>query len=145
VTSQNRPIGRSNARGLVVVPNLVPNEPNRIAVDPTQLPIDAQVARTERTVTPLPRSGVSVDLGVTSGAKMLALTLVDASGVPLGAGFSGHNETTGEDFVVGYDGAVYLENAAAENALTVTVGEGSCRAVVASATGGTSATRATCE
>lgn len=128
VFAQNRPVGRSNAAGKIVIPNLVPNQPNTIAIDPAHLPLDAAIGSTQEVVMPMSMTGVSVSFGVHADAQAASVTILDADGQPVKPGAIGENLTTGETFVVGYDGLAYLPGLQPANDLRISVGDAACTA-----------------
>ncbi|PSH60790.1 fimbrial assembly protein [Phyllobacterium brassicacearum] len=129
VQQQNRPVGKTNRSGRIIVPNLNSYEPNTVSIDPKNLPVDADVPATREVVVPADRSGVVVKFGVSETPQSALVTVADKNGVPLQAGLSGKLEGSGEEFVVGYDGQAYIRGLAAQNAIVVDLGEGkTCRA-----------------
>lgn len=118
VKFQNRPVGKSNRRGKLLVTGLNSYEPNTLSIDPANLPVDAVVASTKDVVMPAGQSGVVVDFGVKENANAALVSLVDDKGQPLQAGWSGSLEGA-DDFVVGYDGEAYITGLSARNTVTV--------------------------
>ena len=53
-------VGRTNARGEVVVPNLVSYYGNRLSIDPSDVPLDRSIGVDERIVAPAQRGGALV-------------------------------------------------------------------------------------
>jgi outer membrane usher protein len=53
-------VGRTNARGEVVVPNLVSYYGNRLSIDPSDIPLDRGIGIDERIVAPAQRGGAVV-------------------------------------------------------------------------------------
>jgi outer membrane usher protein len=53
-------VGRTNARGEVVVPNLVSYYGNRLSIDPSEVPLDRAIGVDERIVAPAQRGGAVV-------------------------------------------------------------------------------------
>jgi outer membrane usher protein len=53
-------VGRTNARGEVVVPNLVSYYGNRLSIDPSDIPLDRGIGVDERIVAPAQRGGALV-------------------------------------------------------------------------------------
>ena len=53
-------VGRTNARGDVVVPNLVSYYGNRLSIDPSDVPLDRAIGVDERIVAPAQRGGALV-------------------------------------------------------------------------------------
>lgn len=106
VLYENRPIGRTDARGKLLIPSLLSYRNNRLAVDATRLPPDVEVGQTWMLVRPPDRSGVMVDFNIRRVAAAL-LTLHDRDGrpVPLGSTvrIAGATEQP-----VGHDGEAYV-------------------------------------
>jgi outer membrane usher protein len=127
---ENRPAGVTNSAGQALVPMLRSYQPNKIAIDPANLPVDAEVTTNETVVAPADRSGVRVDFTVKADARPAVVVLQGADGKPLAAGAQGQLEG-GEAFVVGYDGRAYIKNLAAANNATVTLANGECHAAFA--------------
>ena len=126
VSYQNRPVGKSNARGKKLVTGLNSYEPATISIDPANLPVDVDIGSTKSIVVPADHSGVVVDFGISEDSKAAIVTLVDVAGQPIEAGSSGQLEG-GESFVVGYDGQAYVTGLSGNNTVTVTTGyEKSC-------------------
>jgi outer membrane usher protein len=127
VLYDNRPVGTTNARGKVLVPRLKSYEANRISIDPTGLPIDAETPITEEVVAPADRAGVTVAFKVNSNADAALVSFVrgDDSLVPAGAA---GRLSSGATFTVGYDGQAFIRGLAAENAVTIEFLDGTCRA-----------------
>ncbi|MEP7455014.1 fimbria/pilus outer membrane usher protein [Phyllobacterium sp. SB3] len=125
VSYENRPVGRTNRSGRILVPDLRSYEPNTLAIDPANLPVDASIGSTRDIVIPTDRSGVVVDFKVAQTTASALVSLVDASGRPLDAGLSGRAGETGEEFVVGYDGEAYISGLGAQNIVTIELADGS--------------------
>ncbi|MBA1143144.1 fimbria/pilus outer membrane usher protein [Mesorhizobium neociceri] len=129
VLHQNRPVGKTDSKGRILVTGLNSYELNTVSIDPKNLPVDADVPTTKETVVPADRNGVVLKFGVSEAAQAALVTLVDASGTPLEAGLPGRLDGGAEDFVVGYDGQAYIKGLARQNSVLVDRGDGSsCRA-----------------
>lgn len=129
VQYENRPVGVTDSRGLLLVPYLNSYQKNKISIDPTNLPVDAEVPSTKKVVVPADRSGVVVKFGVSENTKAALVTFVDAAGRPLGVGAQGELAAGGGSFVIGYDGQAYVRDLAAQNVATIELPDGgSCRA-----------------
>lgn len=120
---ENRPVARTGARGKALVPTLHANQPNKISIDPRHLPLNASVAMTQEVLSPPRRSGIIVDFGIKTGIASAVVILHGADGQPLRAGLHG-KMASGQNFVVGYDGRVYVEGLEAMNLATVTLADG---------------------
>lgn len=129
VQFQNRPVGKTNRQGRILVSGLNSYEPNTVSIDPKNLPVDADVPATKEVVMPADRSGVVVKFGVSETPEAALVTLVDSSGAPLEAGLKGHVEGGSEEFVIGYDGQAYIRGLSARNVVVIDLLDGtSCRA-----------------
>jgi outer membrane usher protein len=129
VQQQNRPVGKTNRSGRILVPNLNSYEPNTVSIDPKNLPVDADVPATKEVVVPADRSGVVVKFGVSEAPQAALVTITDKNGTPLQAGLNGKLQGASEEFVVGYDGQAYIRGLSAQNSIEVSLGDGSkCRA-----------------
>lgn len=127
VFNENRPVGRTNANGVLLVPTLRSYQKNRVSIDPTALPVDLELERVKDFAVPADRAGVSVDFQVRSLADAALVPFVLADGRPAPAGASGVS-STGETFVIGYDGEAFLRKLSAANSVTLDLPDGSCRA-----------------
>ncbi len=129
VQHENRPVGRTDSQGKLLVPYLNSYERNKLSIDPKSLPVDADIATTNEVVMPADRNGVVVSFGVASSPRAALVGFVDGAGKPLQAGLEGRLQADGSAFVVGYDGQAYIRGLAERNAATIDLaGEGSCRA-----------------
>ncbi len=129
VMQDNRIVGVTDDKGKLLVPSLRSHRANRISIDPTNLPIDAEVDRTAQVVTPAFRSGVYVDFKVNTTVQAAIVTFKKADGefVPAGSEVSLPGDKAPR--VVGYDGQIYLNNLAANNVATIKLVDGnSCSA-----------------
>lgn len=129
VLRENRLVGKTNAGGRLLVPDLLPYDGNRIAISTLGLPAEASVTTDRQVVVPPTRAGVTVRFPVTryEGATVL---LVDAQGQPLPVGAHVVLEGSDATAVVGYDGAVFLPALRPDNRVTVTFGDRACTARV---------------
>ncbi|APC66981.1 fimbrial biogenesis outer membrane usher protein (plasmid) [Ralstonia solanacearum] len=118
VTFENRLMGRTNAQGHLLVPDLVAYENNRVAIDPLALPINARLAASAATLAPTDRSGVLVHFHVETfrGAQ---LRLVDALEQPLPAGSHATLARTGARYPIGYDGLAFIDALETEDIVRV--------------------------
>ena len=116
---ENRPIGQTNRRGKILLPNLHSYDVNTITLDPGNLPVDARIDRTKQTVIPSEGSGAVVDFKVETGGRVALITLKNESGDFIEAGSTGTIDDS-RDFVVGYDGQAYLDNVSEKHRLLIT-------------------------
>jgi outer membrane usher protein len=127
VLYENRAVGTTDSHGMLLVPTLRSFQKNKLSIDPSNLPVDAEVESTDEVVTPADRSGALVPFKVHSdrAAALVVLTRTDGKFLP--AGSTGRLDG-GDAFVVGYDGQVFVKGLAASNQLTADLGEGTCHA-----------------
>ncbi|MBN8952934.1 MAG: fimbrial assembly protein [Rhizobium sp. 60-20] len=125
VQQQNRPAGKTDSNGRVLVPNLNSYQPNTVSIDPRNLPVDADVPATKEIVVPADRSGVVVKFGVSEAPQAALVTIKDKNGVLLRPGLSGTLQGSSEDFVIGYDGQAYIRGLHVKNAIDVSLEDGS--------------------
>lgn len=109
VLQENRAVGRTDASGHILVPELRAFEINRLAIDPDDIPLDSSIAVTDLTVRPVDRSGVHVRFKVKVSHGAL-LKLVDAAGAPIPLGSTATLRSSGAVIPVGYDGEAYAED-----------------------------------
>jgi outer membrane usher protein len=123
VMYENRPAGRTNARGKLLIPSMRSFEDNRLTVDSTLLPPDIEVGSTAIMVRPGDRSGVAVDFKIRR-VRAALLTLQDVGGraLPLG---STVKVDGAEDQPVGHDGAAYVTGLKPTNRIFVELPNGS--------------------
>jgi outer membrane usher protein len=119
VQYENRPAGRTNRSGKLLIPNLRSYEPNRITISPENLPLDASISGTHETAVPADRSGAVVKFKVETHSQAALITFRDEAGNYLGEGSSGKLEGTSESFVVGYDGQAYIPNLGSRNRVVI--------------------------
>lgn len=130
VSLQNREVGRTDATGRILVPDLTPYATNRIAIDAADLPPGSAAGATAMEIVPANHAGVVVALngGRRPGGSPVLVGLTDAGGTPLPVGSRARLQASGEQVVVGYGGEVYLQGASASNLLIVDTGAGTCEA-----------------
>ena len=128
VMLENRPIGRTNAGGDLLVTPLNAYQRNKLAIDPMQLPADVRIDRVDAEITPSDRAGTLVRFGI-EPIRAASVVLHDAAGKPLAVGSTVQLKgAAASAAVVGYDGVVYLEGLGVHNALQVTTPAGDCAA-----------------
>ncbi len=122
VQYENRPIGTTNAKGLLLVPSLLSWQNNRLSLDPLRLPPDVVVGQIFTIVRPRSGSGILVNFPIQK-VHAAVIILHDSHDKPIPIGST--VEATGSPAqTVGYDGEAYLQNLKPENALRVTRPDG---------------------
>lgn len=129
---ENRPVGRTNSKGQLLVTNLNAYQGNAISIDPRSLPLDADIPQTKTVVVPGARQGPTVRFGITASAPSALIVMTDGEGKVLPAGSKVTLAGQDEPFVMGYDGEVYLRGLQQANtALVSLAGGGTCSAAFA--------------
>jgi outer membrane usher protein len=123
VLHENRAVGRTNAAGRLLVPDLRAFDVNHIAIDATDVPVDVTINADTREVRPQDRSGIVVKFPVKVSHGAL-LRLVDDNGAPVPVGSSARLLPGGAAFPIGFDGEVYLEDLKRHNEIVVERAEG---------------------
>ncbi|MES2959428.1 MAG: fimbria/pilus outer membrane usher protein [Pseudomonadota bacterium] len=130
VYRENRLVGRTDGRGQLLIPDLLPYQANRVAIEALDLPLDAEFGNLTQDVRPQERSGLLVRFDIRRVAAVL-VRLEDAQGQPLPLGAVASMDGGITRYPVGHDGQVYLRNLAVSNSLVVTWGaRQSCTAQV---------------
>ena len=118
VLHENRPIGRTDRYGDLLVPDLVPYAVNRLGIDADELPLELQVNRTSLEVVPQRLAGVLAQLQVERYDSATA-HIVDAAGKPVPTGATVSFGNGAASTIVGYDGVVFVPQVQPENLLTL--------------------------
>jgi outer membrane usher protein len=121
---ENQPIGRTDAKGRVLLDRLRPYDTNHVSLDPAELPLDASLSNPTALLTPAFRSGAVVRFPITR-ATAATMRLVQESGDPVPAG--AHVHTPGGDTTVALDGLIFLTDAAGYNEASASWAGNRCR------------------
>lgn len=124
VRLENRLVGSSDERGLLLVTPLLSWQRNRIAIDTLDLPAEVRAERVEDWVIPRQRAGTSLRFNLQT-RRALSLSVQDEHGRPLDVG-SEVELPNGQQAIVGYDGLLYLEDVPAGSVLRITTNDGRC-------------------
>ena len=119
VRYQNRSVGVTDKWGRILVPDLRSFEANEISIDPTNLPVDADVPTTKEVVVPANGAGVVVGFGVSQEHNTALVAFVGSNGKPIKTGSILRLEGADDEFVIGYDGEAFVRNLAARNIATI--------------------------
>ncbi len=125
---ENRPVGKTDASGKLLVPNLRAYGSNKVSVDPKDLGVNDEIDTTEEVVAPADRSGVLVTFKTKTNVQEAVVVLVGDDGKPLPVGSHGKLDGADADFVVGYDGRAFVQGLKGGNAVTVSLEKGECHA-----------------
>ncbi|HSB41090.1 MAG TPA: fimbria/pilus outer membrane usher protein, partial [Methylomirabilota bacterium] len=109
----NQEIGRTDSRGKLLVPNLLPYYGNRLGIAPEDVPIDYSIGVTERTVGPPVKGGSVVTFPARRVQAFIGSLVVEIADRTLTPAYGQLTVTAGgETFEspIGRDGEFYLEN-----------------------------------
>lgn len=118
VMFENQPIGRTDARGHLLVPGVNAWYPARFEIDTLQLPAEMQADSAEKRVLLGAGSGALLQFRIQQ-LRAASITLVDEDGRPLPVGLSVEHLGSGRRAPLGWDGQVYLEELGEDNELLV--------------------------
>jgi outer membrane usher protein len=85
--SSNQPIARTNRRGDVVIPNLMPYYGNRLGIVDQDVPIDYQLGATEVTVAPPYRGGAVVTFQAVKTRSIRGVLMIEVAGESVPAAY----------------------------------------------------------
>jgi outer membrane usher protein len=127
VYADNQLVAVTGRDGYAVVPGLRPFERNRVAIDPTDVPIDVELGQTEQTVRPFGRAGVIVQFAAGQATNALVRLKHDDQPIPAGASVTLNG---GQSGVVAPGGDVYLRGVGKASVGRVSWGGKSCDFIV---------------
>jgi outer membrane usher protein len=104
----NQMLAKTDEDGIALIPWLVPYNENRVRLDGTALPFEVNIDLQERTVVPMPRTGVFLRYQPTSvgGATLI---LVYPDGTPLPHGAMVHINRQAAGYMVALRGTVFIQ------------------------------------
>jgi outer membrane usher protein len=132
---QSTVMARTDARGRALVPRLMPYRRNSIRLDPSELPISAELDTIEMSAVPPARSGVKIAFPVRSGRGAL-ITILLEDGEPAPAGAQVELAGDAKEFFVARRGQAFVTGLQAANTLRLRWKERSCTLEVALPEGG---------
>lgn len=107
VYSQGQAVGRTDANGNLVVPQLQPYQDNPIRIGADDLPLDTDIGNAAASAVPYYRSGVVVKMAVKQ-SHGVTFTVYVQDGKPLPTSAVVRIAGQSDSFPVGYDGEVYV-------------------------------------
>lgn len=118
IYKQNQLMGKTNKKGVLLVPQLLAYQKNKIRIEGGDLPFDVDIPYIEQDVVPAFRSGIGVNFAVKrSYGASLSVVLENGDMMPAGAMIE--NITNHETALVGFRGEAYLTNLQKNNAIKV--------------------------
>ncbi|HET7773260.1 MAG TPA: fimbria/pilus outer membrane usher protein [Burkholderiaceae bacterium] len=130
IYANNLPAGRTDARGRIVVPNLLPYNRNEIAVEQLDLSMDMEIRSLKLDVVPYTRSGVALSMPVRRLSPATG-QIVDPQDQPLAPGTELRALPGGQPVALGQAGRVFVNDSSGMQAIEARAGtQLLCRASV---------------
>lgn len=122
---QGGALTRTDAQGQALLPRLIPYQRNSIRLDPSELPISAEIDNIEQIAVPPWRSGIKVVFPVRSGrAALLRIVFDDGQPAPAGAPVELVGDT--QEFFVARRGEAFITGLQPSNTLRITHNGATC-------------------
>jgi len=119
-------LSRTDKDGVALIPRLIPYQNNSIRLDPSELPVSAEINSIEQNAVPAWRSAVKVVFPVRSGrGALLKIIFDDGEDAPAGATL--HIEGDTEEFYVARRGAVFVTGLQPTNKVVLKWNDQQCR------------------
>lgn len=125
VKHENRLVGYTDSRGLLLVPRLNAWQRNKLSIDPLDLPADVRVGQVDLVSVPRDRSGTVAEFEV-QPARAAVLVLLDPAGTALPVGSRVSIDGSSPGSIVGFGGETYIESLDARVHLEITTPTGTC-------------------
>ncbi|MDW5442464.1 fimbria/pilus outer membrane usher protein [Polaromonas sp. SM01] len=126
---QGSRLTRTNAQGVALLTGLQPYQRNNVRLDPSELPISAEIDSIELVAVPALRSAVKIKFPVRSGrAALIKLVFDDGEPAPAGAEIVLPGDT--REFFVARRGETFVTGLQASNTLRLTWNGASCAVTV---------------
>ena len=126
---QSTILTRTNADGKALVTRLLPYRNNSIGLDPSELPISAEIDTIEQIVVPAARTGVRAAFPVRSGrGALIKIVFDDGQAAPAGAEIELVGDT--KEFFVARRGESFVTGLQAKNSLVLKWNDQQCKMVV---------------
>jgi outer membrane usher protein len=122
---QGNILARTDKDGKALVPRLLPYQPNSIRLDPSELPISAELDSIEQVVVPGNRSGLIVKFPVRSGRAALIKIIFD-DGEPAPAGAQIELIGDKQEFFVARRGEAFITGLQTTNQIRLTFKDARC-------------------
>lgn len=123
----NQLVSRTDKNGYAFIPDLRSFDDNQLSIEPTSLPMDADIHSSVLHAVPFYHNGVSMKFNI-SKQQSANLTLVDKKGRVIPAGAMIKINNSNQEFPVGYNGKAYLTNLQPKNTLVAEWQQQSCQA-----------------
>ncbi len=118
-------LAKTNAKGVALIPKLIPYRNNPVRIDPSELPISADVDTIELMAVPAYRSAVKVTFSVRTGrGALIKINLAD--GEPAPAGATVYLDGDKQEFYVARRGEAFVTGMQTTNKLQLKWKDQSC-------------------
>jgi outer membrane usher protein len=122
---QNSTLTHTDKDGIALLTRLLPYQNNSVRINPTELPINAELDSIEQVVVPAARSGVIVKFPVRSGrGALITVKLENGDEAPAGATVQMPGDK--EEFYVGRRGEVYITGLQDKDTLHMKLDDTTC-------------------
>ncbi len=128
IYQENRPITRTDENGRAIITDLRAYEANRIALSPSDLPIDVGMPSDTAIAVPRYRGAAYVRFDIRRD-RPATIVVIGPDGTPAEAG-AGVRSDKGETAFVGYDGEIFVREIRPGMALEIDLAGGRCRVVI---------------
>ena len=132
--SSNQPVGRTNGRGDLLVPQILPYYANRLSIADADVPLDYEVAATEMNIAPPYRGGAVVLFPVARVHPVVGFLLMEFASRLIVPAYGRLTLTIGKkiaEFPIGSLGDFYLENVTpGRHAVVVDYGTAACEITI---------------
>jgi len=128
VSLENLKVATTDANGRALIPGLRSYQRNKISIDPTTLPSDAVTPDVATQAVPGDRNGIAVTFKSSSVSDAAVVVFRDHTGAYVPVGAVGTLTSTGQQFVVGYDGRAFIEGLGLQNTAKIDAGDQGCTA-----------------
>jgi len=129
VLLENRPIGTTSSNNKLLVTGLNAYQENKISIDPTNLPLTADIPTTTIIVVPAQSSGALARFKIVEALPSAIVIFHMPDNSLVEAGVQGHRAgADDESFFVGYDGRAFIKGLAADNEVILETKAGPCTA-----------------
>jgi outer membrane usher protein len=128
VRLENRKVGTTGKSGKLLVTGLKSYQRNKISIDVDNLPVTADIPKTESFAVPMAESGMTVDFGIRPDRGSAIVVLTDGDGKVLDVGTPVTLSGSSDPFIVGFDGEVYLTGLGPSNTVEATAHTMGCSA-----------------
>jgi outer membrane usher protein len=125
IYQENRPVTRTDSRGRAIIPDLRAYEPNRLAIEPGDLPLDVKMPDDTLIVVPRYRGAARATFQTSQQhPAVIVLQMPDGTFVAAGSSVAAGGEKT----FTGYGGEIFVEQYRGGMPIEVDTAAGICRA-----------------